>query len=148
MVSFYALSATLTGFGTVELQAAGVGEAYLAFLLRLFPAVTAELLKVWGLIEQRYPPQRREKGLEEMVLDGKRLGPFARRLLQLWYTGAWPPMSEKWNDENDGNEEDRENSLLGVGYPQGLVWRTAAGIHPQAVRPSGFGSWAEPPEGS
>lgn len=145
---FYALSATLTGFGTVELQATGVGDSYLAFLLRLFPGVTAELLKAWELIEHHYPPQRHEKGLKEKVLDDKRLGPVARGLLQLWYTGAWPPMSDEWNEENGGDEEDRKNSLLAVGYPQGLVWRTAAGIHPQAVRPTGFGSWAEPPGGS
>jgi hypothetical protein len=145
---FYALSATLTGFGTVELQATGVGDSYLAFLMRLFPEVTAELLEVWELIEQRHPPQRREKGLKEKVLDDERLGPIARSLLQLWYTGAWPPMTDEWNKENAGTEEDRHNSLLAVGYPQGLVWRTAHGIHPQAVRPTGFGSWAEPPGGS
>lgn len=148
LAPFYALSETLTGFGTVELQATGVGDAYLAFLLRLFPVVTAELLKAWGPIEKRHPPRDREKGLEELVLDDKRLGPFARSLLQLWYTGVWPPMSKEWNKENGAKEEDRENSLLMVGYPQGLVWRTAVGIHPQAVRPTGFGSWAEPPGGS
>ncbi|HVO53345.1 MAG TPA: hypothetical protein VMT37_02930 [Solirubrobacterales bacterium] len=105
-----------------------------------------ELLSAWGTVEARYPPGLREKGLRELILSEQRLGPFARALLQLWYTGVWPPMSAAWSLENGNHRDAEEGSLLAIGYPQGLVWRAAVGIHPQAVRPTGFGSWALAPE--
>jgi hypothetical protein len=83
--------------------------------------------------------------LQAKVLDDPRLGPFARRLLRLWYTGNWQPMPDAWSRAYGEHGDASESSLLAAGYPHGLMWQAAIGAHPQAVRATGFASWADPP---
>jgi hypothetical protein len=143
---FLSLSVELTGFAAVELLGTGVGDVYLAYLLRVFPGVTPSLLAAWQKIEG-FPPAKRAAALEATILADPRLGPFARGVLGLWYTGDWKPMTAAWKLAYGKGDAD-EGSLLAVGYQQGLMWKAVLGAHPQAARPTGFGSWAEPPRES
>jgi hypothetical protein len=145
---FISLSAELTGFGEMELLETGVGDIYLAFLLRVFPDVTPNLLAAWQQVEEELPPEEREEGLGEKILDDPHLGPFARNVMQLWYTGNWSPMSAAWSNAYGNHHDQTESSLLAAGYPHGLMWQAAIGAHPQAARPTGFAGWAEPPKGN
>lgn len=119
----------------MELRETGVGDVYLAFLQRVFPDVTPDLLDA-------------SQEEVEKLLDDPRLGPFARHVIQLWYTGNWSPMPEAWSHAYGEHDDRTESSLLAAGYPHGLMWQAAIGAHPQAARPTGFAGWAQPPEGS
>lgn len=154
---FYALSVELTGFGEVELLGTGVGDLYLAWLLRVFPDVMPDLLDAWRAVEDEYPPEERDQGLRRAILDDARLGPFARAVLHLWYTTTWtppanwaPPGSTDWPKDERGqpldpdHREDQARSF-GAAYPEGLMWRAAIGAHPEGAKPTGFGTWASPP---
>lgn len=123
----------------------GVGDMYLAFLQRVFPDVMADLLAAWQKVEDEYPPAERENGLRKTVLVDKRLGPFARTVLGLWYTAVWTPMSHAWNVDYGDHHDHQESSFLAAAYAQGLMWRVVPGAHPEGARPTGFGSWASPP---
>ncbi len=122
-----------------------MGDVYLAFLLRLFPDITPDLLAAWQAVEDGSPPGERETGLREKILDDPCLGPFARAVLKLWYTGNWQPMSDAWSKVYGEHHDSDESSLLAAAYPHGLMWQAAIGAHPQAARPTGFASWAQPP---
>lgn len=143
--SFRSLSAVLTGFSELELEATGVGELYLGFLLATFPDVLDELLLAWATIEREYPPAGREAGVRAMLLADPKLGPFARSLLGMWYTATWTAMQPDWSAAY-GDHHDVTAVIKGA-YPGGLVWR-AGGLHPQGANPTGFGTWALPPAGA
>jgi len=144
--AFCSLSAALSGFDDVELRATGVGETYLAWLLRVFGDVMAELLGVWRTIEADDPPDRREAALREKVLADPTLGPLARAVLVLWYTATWRPLSADWSAAHGKHPGGDEGFVFGTAYPEGLMWRAAVGAHPAAAKPTGFGSWALAPE--
>lgn len=143
--SFRSLSAVLSGFSELELEATGVGDLYLGFLLATFPDVLDELLVAWAAIERDYSPAAREAGLRALVLADPKLGPFARSLLGMWYTATWTAMTPDWSAAY-GDHHDVTAVIKGA-YPGGLVWR-AGGLHPQGVNPTGFGTWALPPAGA
>lgn len=142
---FNSLSVALTGFSEQELLGTGAGDGYLSFLLRAFGDVMPELLAAWRSVEERYPPGEREAGLREHVLGDPKLGPFARGLTFLWYTGTWAQMPADWSKAY-GRHPDDVNRSFGRAYPEGLVWRAAIGSHPGGAKPTGFGTWAFPPE--
>lgn len=142
---FHSLSVALTGFDEQELAGTGAGNAYLAFLLRAFPDVMPELLAAWRAVEAEHPPGEREAGLRKHVLDDPKLGPFARAVTYLWYTATWAQMTAGWSNAY-GQHPDDVNRSFGPAYPEGLMWRAGIGTHPGGAKPTGFGSWALPPE--
>lgn len=142
--SFRSLSAVLSGFSELELEATGVEDLYLGFLLATFRDVLDELLLVWAAIEREYPPVAREAGVRTRVLTDPKLGPLVRSLLAMWYTATWTAMTPDWSQAY-GDHHDVTAVIKGA-YPAGLVWR-AGGLHPQGANPTGFGTWALPPAG-
>jgi hypothetical protein len=140
--SFRSLSAVLTGFSELELEASGVEDLYLGFLLARFRDVLDEVLVAWAAIEREYPPVAREAGVRTRVLGDPKLGPFVRSVLAMWYTATWTAMKPDWSQAY-GDHHDVTAVIKGA-YPEGLVWR-AGGLHPQGAKPTGFGTWAFPP---
>jgi hypothetical protein len=136
---FLSLSAELSGFSELELEATGVIDVYLGFLLDVFLDVTAELLSGWERIVARFPPSDRLDALRDEVLADPKLGPFTRGVLALWYTATWTPMGADWSRAYGDHSETLR--VFGEAYPEGLTWR-AGGLHPQGAKPTGFGSWA------
>jgi len=145
--AFGALSAALTGFSVLELAGTGVGDRYLAFLARVFPDVLPDLLAAWSEVERK-PPGEIDAALRARILDDAKLGPFARQILELWYTATWTPMPAAWNSAYGDHHDGFDAELTAAAYPEGLMWRAGVGTHPTAARPGGFGTWAfRPREG-
>jgi hypothetical protein len=142
---FVALSVELTGFSEVELLGTGVAPVYLEWLLARFPSVLSLLLEGWRRVVEDYPPDRREDGVRRGLLADTRLGPFARAIILLWYTATWYPPEDDWSAVYGGRPDDTDPIAIGAAYPEALVWK-AAGAHPTATKPTGFGSWSLPPE--
>lgn len=142
--SFRSLSAVLSGFSELELEATDVEDLYLGFLLAKFRDVLDELLLAWAAIEREYPPVAREAGVRTRVLADPKLGPFARSILAMWYTATWTAMMPDWSQAY-GDHHDVTAVIKGA-YTEGLVWR-AGGLHPQGANPTGFATWALPPAG-
>jgi hypothetical protein len=142
---FLSLSVELTGFGEVELLGTGVTDVYLAYLLRVFPKVTPNLLGSWQKIE-KLPPAERAEALRKLILGDPCLGPFAKGVIKLWYTGNWEAMKQDWSRACGESDHEEESSLLAIAYTQGLMWQAAIGAHPQAAKATGFASWSEAPE--
>lgn len=143
--AFYALSAELTGFDELELLVTGAGDLYAEWLLRAFPDVTAELLAAWLAIEARSPHAEREAALHDDMLATPRLGPFARAVISLWYTATWSALPDGWSAAY-GKRPDDVDRTFGAAVPEALMWRAAVAAHPHGAKPTGFGSWALPPE--
>ncbi|WP_438290585.1 hypothetical protein [Streptomyces sp. HUAS TT7] len=111
---FIDLSARLTGFDEVALEATGLTEVYRA-------------VAVEELGAERYARLLRELREPDDVLDGE-LREAARAVTYLWYTGSWPgppPIV-----------------VSPRAYAEGLVWK-AAGLKAPATDPGGYGSWGE-----
>jgi hypothetical protein len=145
--SFYALSVALTGFDRQELLGTGAGHVYLAWLLRAFGDLTADLLKAWHEVEAGSPPDEREAHLRERVLGDPKLGPFARGVIYLWYTATWSTeiVGAEWSKAY-GLSPENQNRAFGTAYPEGLMWKVSSGPHPGGAKPTGFGTWAFAPE--
>ncbi|MBF6047920.1 hypothetical protein GO001_22255 [Streptomyces sp. NRRL B-1677] len=116
---FAALSARLTGFDGVALEATGLTEAYRA-------------VAVEELGAKRYARLLRELRGPDDAVDGE-LREAARAVTYLWYTGSWPgppPIV-----------------VSPRAYAEALVWK-AAGLKAPATDPGGYGSWGEAHDGS
>jgi hypothetical protein len=87
----------------------------------------------------------RTDGLKALVMDDPDLGPVARTTIILWYLGQWAPLPSDWRDRHGASPLDVPRVISADAYAAGLVWR-AAGAHPMGAEPSGYGSWANPPE--
>jgi hypothetical protein len=144
---FISLSAELTGFSEVELLGTGNGDLYLGWLARSFPDVLPELLAAWRTVVSHYPPGEREAALRGAILDDPKLGPFARAVLALWYAATWTPLGADWSKAYGEHAED-VGRAFGAAYPEGLMWRARVGAPPEATKPTGFGTWAFPPDGT
>lgn len=141
---FVALSAVLTGFEPYDLLGTGVADEYLATLLRIVPAATAEMLDTWRRIEQTPPPGGLEEAVRIRILDDPRLGPVARNVITLWYTGLWASMPGAWTYANGTSPADVNHVVSAPAYQESLVWK-AAGTGPMGAKPPGYGAWALPP---
>ncbi|WP_206502831.1 hypothetical protein [Streptomyces chrestomyceticus] len=114
LTRFSALSARLTGFEEVDLEATGLTETY--------RAIAAEQLGA-----ERYARLLREPWEPDGAMDAE-LRAAARPVTYLWYTGSWPgppPIV-----------------VSPRAYAEGLVWK-AAGLKAPATAPGGYGSWGE-----
>jgi hypothetical protein len=134
--SFFAMSAELTGFSEFELQATGVGEAYYQKLVDMVGLDTLdELYSAFA-----------EQAIDD-ILTQPRLGPLAKNIIKMWYTGSWYPMPPSWRVRNNVLPEKQAQGaspVSGEAYQEGLVWR-ALDAHPMGARPQGYGAWSQPP---
>ena len=126
---FLALSAALTGFRAVELQATGLAREHLDLVL----SVAGEALGARLLAAD-----------PEDVLADPDLGPLARNLIVLWYLGQWDQMPREWRARHGAAPADEPGIASAAAYRAGLVW-PAIGTHAMGANAPGFGSWAEPP---
>lgn len=141
---FLKLSVALTGFDRFQLIGTGVGPEYLSTLDSIVPrAIVDRLLEASG----KLPGGAAQGGaLSERILDDSVLGPVARNVIVLWYSGTWTPLPEQWCATNGRSPRDRGHVVSPAAYLAGLQW-AAAEAHPPGGLPPGFASWAEPPLG-
>jgi len=141
---FLSLSADLTGFDRLEIMGTGVMAEYLEVLDQAVSvAVVDRLLAVHAGLSDSAD---RTQGLSDQILDDEQLGPLARNLLVLWYTGAWQPLTSGGPSAGQPGQES-PRIVSPAAYMAGLQWRTVA-AHPAGALPPGFGSWSYPPLGA
>jgi hypothetical protein len=135
---FLGLSAALTGYSRLELLGTAMVGEYLQTLSAVLPAgLLDELLDVY---EQLPTSVDREAVIASQILDHLRLGPVARNLILLWYTGAWTALS-------GDSPLDKNHVVSAEAYLSGLQW-VVAGAHPAGGRQQGYGAWSLTPEGA
>jgi hypothetical protein len=138
------LSVALTGFDRLHLIGTGVAAEYLDTLDRIVsPVVVDALLKAYALLPADDPDAA---ALKQRILDDEMLGPLARNLVVLWYTGTWTPLPPDWPAPGVRSHLDVAGVVSPAAYLAGLQWRTV-GAHPAGALPTGFASWASPPPG-
>ena len=144
VADFLALSAPLTGFEVVELEATGMADTYLDKLRAIVgDHLTARLLSVGGAAAA-WSEDHVHDELRRRVMGDKTLGPLAANVVVLWYLGQWRQLPAEWRDRHGASVLDVDHIVSAEAYKAGLVW-TAIGAHPQGANPQGFGSWAAPP---
>ena len=140
--AFVALSAELTGFSVTELLSTAQAPAYIACIGDRFPAPLDALLARWRDAVATAPPGEREALMRAEILADDVIGPLARSVALLWYTASWYPPPHHWS-ARQGVPGDAQVAVKGA-FPESLMWK-AAGAHPTAAKPTGFGSWSLPP---
>lgn len=139
--SFAALSAALTGFRAVDLWGTGQVDAYLDELIATIGEDIVARLLADG--DEALRSTHPAKALEKVLADAD-LGPVARTVIVLWYTGEWTPLPNDWRNRNGASPRDVSRVVSAAAYRSGLVWK-AIGAHPKGAHPTGYGSWANPP---
>jgi hypothetical protein len=130
--AFVRLSAALTGFERVDLLGTGQAPHYFDWVTTR--ADLATLRKLWDLA--RGPLT--DRVLEKLLADAA-LGPVAKQINFLWYTG-------QWKDPFPPEPGTQTTIVSAAAYREGLVWRAAA-AHPSGAKQTGFASWATLPGG-
>jgi len=140
---FVALSALLTGFNQVQLWGSGIAGEHLQVLDEILSAdVVDDLIEVF----QRLPAEDgRENAVAAIILGDPRLGPVARNLIILWYSGVWTQLPPAWREAFGASPLDTTRVTSGAAYQSGLQW-AVAGAHPPGAKHQGFGSWALEPK--
>ena len=145
---FLYLSAALTGFSVVDLQATGVANDYLTLVTkmvgeRLCFDLWSETRKIAG--DLPVVNSRVEREVNRKILLHRMFGPVARNILLLWYNAIWYELPAGWTDKQGANALDHDHVVSAEAYQTALVWQ-AMGAHPPAAKPTGFASWALKPE--
>lgn len=143
MPAFLALSSELTGFGAFDLRGTGEADAYLEAAVGVVGAeVIDELLaahaKLYGTGEER------ERQIRRVILADPKLGPVARCIVKMWFSGTWYALPPEWVAANGPLEANATFTVRPSSYPEGLLWKTI-GANPAGAKAPGYGSWAEPP---
>ncbi len=145
---FLFLSSALTGFSIVDLQATGVTNEYLTLVTnmvgeRLSFDLWSETRKIAG--DLPVVNSKVEREINRRILRHALFGPIARNILLLWYNAVWYALPGEWTDKYGANALDQDHVVSAAAYPTALVW-PAMGAHPPAAKPTGFASWAMPPD--
>ena len=85
---FLSVSAALTGFSVAQLQGTGMARGYFDELVAIVGDELTLALTREGRLALRWPDDVEEQ-LRLRVMDDPDLGPPARNLAVLWYTGSW-----------------------------------------------------------
>ena len=145
---FLGLSAALTGFSRAELEGTGMQQTYYAFLPQIAgEAVFGEILTRWRDLSSGTDPRYYDELIREEILDDDFMGPVAKNLTFLWYTGQWNQLPWAWRNTHGANMQDNTHIVSPQSYVEGLVWK-AMHTHPPAAKPPGFASWALKPKGT
>jgi hypothetical protein len=145
---FLTLSVTLTGFDAVDLWGTGMVPTYYALVPSIAgEAVWGDLLTRWRDISARARGRPRviERQVTTKILEDAYLGPVARNLAALWYTGMWYQLPGAWRNAHGANARDLTQVVSPQSYESALVWK-AIFTHPPAAKQPGFASWAMPPK--
>lgn len=135
---FLNLSVSLTGFSRLYLGGTGVGSEYLATLDTIVPGDIVDRLLT------TFESQPGDDQISAQVLNDETLGPVARNIIVMWYSGTWTPLPEDWCKANGHSPKDKGHVVSAAAYQSGLQWAAIA-AHPAGALPPGFASWASPP---
>ena len=164
---FLALSVDLTAFESTALLGTGMADQYLAkvraacgdeavvALLEAHRAARADAAGAAGSHRQT-PPDRTtldrtpvdtdvfDRALRHRIFSDDRLGPVARNVIKLWYSGMWYSLPPEWTDQYGARAAGETSTVTAASYQEGLLWQ-AIGANPPGARAPGYGAWAQPP---
>ncbi len=140
---FVSLSAALTGFSVAQLQGTGMAPTYLDELVAIVGDRLTIALTRAGSLALRWPDAVEDQ-LRLRIMEDPDLGPLARNLTVLWYTGSWNQLPADWRERNGASSLDSDRLLSAQSWTEGLMW-PAIGAHPTGAKPPGFASWTRPP---
>jgi hypothetical protein len=141
-IDFLEISARLTGFDVIELEATGMAETYLnvikhetsADILQLFFTEARNILSAGSGDEEKTKAL-----IASRLFPVSNYGGLAQNLVYMWYSGQWQPAV----NAPDANLAQVRNISQNA-YVEGLMW-VAAETHPPGAKQPGFGSWAQIP---
>lgn len=153
LANFVGLTQVLTGFSStvfappVDPNPQPQQEQYFDFLADPANGVAADFAHLLALYQGAVaggpaptPGTPEAQRVGQALLDNAAVGPLARRIIKLWYTGSW------YAEPPAGNE--RPANMLQVvtsqAYVNGLMWRVAQ-AHPMGLSKLRFGYWTSPP---
>lgn len=141
---FLALSETLTGFSRYELSGTGQAALYLSIVAQeCGEAGLAALLDAHRKVKAAGDETAADRAMRTLVLSDETLGPLARALVKLWYTGTWNALPPEWRERHGGGARGTFVASP-TSYTEGLLW-PAVGANPSGAKPFGYGTWALPP---
>lgn len=143
-LDFLSLSAALTGFSVAQLQGTGMARVYYDELVAVVGDDLTFALIHHGCLALRWPDDV-EAQLRLRVMDDPDLGPLARNLAVLWYTGGWVQLPADWRQRHGASSLDGDRLLSARSWTEGLMW-PAIGAHPTGAKAPGFASWVGPPD--
>jgi hypothetical protein len=144
---FLALSAELTAFKIFELNGTGVAQDYMKTVEEIVGTATLDaMLDLHAGLPRQGPNGLDRKGVVSRELLGHaKVGPVARNLMKLWYTGTWNRLPTAWSERYGPAPRDRTFVVSPASYIEGLMWK-AIGAHPAGAKGPGYGSWRHPPK--
>jgi hypothetical protein len=144
---FLELSAELTAFKEFELLGTGVAEDYMKTVEEIAGVATLDaMLDIHANLPEGRAGALDRKGIVSRELLGNdHVGPVARNLIKLWYTGTWNRLPSAWGERYGPAPRDRTFVVSTAAYIEGLMWK-AIGAHPAGAKGPGYGSWQHPPK--
>ena len=141
MDEFLEISEILTGFSRADLEATGLPSVYYNEVReivgeRMLGSLLAQSRGLSVVTEDRARAIRN-------MLSNELIGPIAKNILLLWYTGTWYEMPCKWRTRYGASADDLTHVVSPEAYREGLIWRVI-GAHPPSAKPPGFGTWTKP----
>lgn len=144
MQHFLDLSSELTCFTVFDLYGTGQAAEYLAAVEKVVGAALLDhMFTVWEQV-RALPLDQRAAQLRLRIMGDEQLGPVARNVIKLWYSGTWYELPPAWMERFGAATQDVAFVVSPTAYTEGLMW-TAIGSHPPGAKGPGYGSWAEPP---
>jgi len=142
---FVAFSAEITAFKPYELNGTGQTDNYLKAVTDIVgQAVLNELLAAYDKLQGITVPEERIERLRGGIFGDEKLGPIARNILKLWYSGIWYELPVEWTDAYGALDNNVTHVIKPESYTEGLLW-LAIGANPPGAKAPGYGSWHEPP---
>jgi len=143
MAGFLGLSAELTGFSVFDLRGTGEADAYLDTADAAAGTAVIDALIAAHSVLSGTGAERSAK-LRRTILGDPVLGPVARNIIKMWFSGTWYRLPEAWVAACGPVEKNVSFTVRASSYPEGLLWKTI-GANPPGAKAPGYGSWAEPP---
>jgi hypothetical protein len=144
---FLAFSADATAFTRFELQGTGLAQDYLDTVVRIVGATIVDHLldlHANAAAAAASDGATREDLLRRDIFSDPQLGPVARNIVKMWFTGIWYELPREWTEAFGARPGDVTFVVSGTAYIEGLLW-PAIGANPPGAKAPGYGSWAFPP---
>jgi len=143
---FIELSGALTDFNEFALNGTGQVSAYYQTLVDIVrqDLVNQLLSRFSSVIETSLNEKMFIDGVRQQILGDLKLGPVARNIIKLWYTGTWYQLPNLWREAYGKSENDITFFVSSASYMEGLLWQVID-ANPSGAKGPGYGSWSQPP---
>ena len=82
--------------------------------------------------------------MRDDIFNNDKLGPVARNIIKLWYTGTWFQLPNDWRKAFSESDKDTTFTVTAMSFTEGLLWK-AIDANPSGAKAPGYGGWVLPP---